>query len=58
MIGIEGPCWRVACGILLGLFLIRKGDRAFEILCKILVLFIGACFLAPLYGKALHIGIR
>ncbi|MGD9946995.1 MAG: Nramp family divalent metal transporter [Desulfobulbus sp.] len=48
MTGIESPYWGTVYGILIGLFLIRKGYRTFETLCKILVLFVVACFLATL----------
>ncbi len=49
MTGIDSPYWGVAYGILIGLFLVRKGYRKFETLCKILVLFVVACFLATLF---------
>ncbi|WP_051309964.1 NRAMP family divalent metal transporter [Desulfogranum japonicum] len=47
--GIDTPFWGVAYGILIGLFLVRKGYRTFETLCKMLVIFVVICFIATLF---------
>nr|WP_320012745.1 divalent metal cation transporter [uncultured Desulfobulbus sp.] len=47
--GKETPFWGVVYGVGVGLFLIWKGYRTFETLCKILVIFVVLCFIATLF---------
>ncbi|TKB25259.1 divalent metal cation transporter [Desulfopila sp. IMCC35006] len=47
--GVDTPYWGLMYGILIGLFLVRKGYRKFETLCKLLVIFVVACFVATLF---------
>ena len=46
--GIDSPYWGVMYGIIVGLFLVRKGYRKFETLCKLLVIFVVICFISTL----------
>lgn len=46
---IKTPYWGIVYGLLIGLFLVRKGYRKFETLCKILVVFVVACFVVTLF---------
>ncbi len=47
--GVDTPYWGLAYGVVIGLFLVRKGYRRFETLCKLLVVFVVACFVATLF---------
>ncbi len=47
--GMDTPYWGVMYGILIGLFLVRKGYRTFETLCKMLVIFVVFCFMVTLF---------
>ncbi|MBM9613828.1 divalent metal cation transporter [Desulfobulbus rhabdoformis] len=47
--GIESPFWGVGYGLVVGLFLVWKGYRKFETLCKVLVLFVVLCFIVTLF---------
>jgi len=53
--GMDSPYWGVLYGILIGLFLIRKGYRKFETLCKFLVIFVVICFIATLFMADLSV---
>jgi manganese transport protein len=53
--GVDTPYWGVMYGILIALFLVRKGYRKFETLCKLLVIFVVACFVATLFMADLSI---
>ena len=53
--GINSPYWGVMYGLLIGLFLVRKGYRKFETLCKILVIFVVICFIVTLFMADLSI---
>jgi manganese transport protein len=53
--GLDTPYWGVLYGILISLFLVRKGYRNFETLCKLLVAFVVACFVATLFMTDLSI---
>jgi len=55
MTGIDSPYWGVGYGILISLFLVWKGYRKFETLCKILVIFVVICFLVTLFMADLSI---
>ena len=47
--GLNTPYWGVLYGIIIALFLVRKGYRKFESLCKLLVIFVVVCFVATLF---------
>lgn len=47
--GLDTPYWGVVYGIVITLFLVRKGYRKFETVCKILVTFVVVCFVATLF---------
>lgn len=47
--GVNTPCWGILYGILIGGFLIWKGYRGFETLCKLLMAFVVACFFIMLF---------
>ncbi|CAG36989.1 NRAMP family divalent metal transporter [Desulfotalea psychrophila] len=47
--GVDTPYWGVLYGVLVALFLVRRGYRNFETLCKVLVIFVVACFMATLF---------
>ncbi|WP_051305402.1 NRAMP family divalent metal transporter [Desulfogranum mediterraneum] len=47
--GLDSPYWGVVYGIVISLFLVRKGYRKFETLCKLLVTFVVACFVGTLF---------
>jgi manganese transport protein len=47
--GVDTPYWGIMYGILIAVFLVRKGYRKFETLCKLLVIFVVACFVATLF---------
>ncbi len=53
--GIDSPYWGVMYGIVIGLFLVRKGYRKFETLCKILVIFVVLCFISTLFMADLSV---
>ena len=53
--GLETPFWGVAYGIAIALFLVRKGYRKFETVCKILVIFVVACFVGTLFMADLSV---
>jgi manganese transport protein len=54
--GTDTPYWGVMYGILIAVFLVRKGYRKFETLCKLLVIFVVACFVATLFMADLSVG--
>ncbi len=47
--GINTPYWGILYGVLIGGFLVWKGYRWFEVLCKSLVAFVVACFIITLF---------
>lgn len=47
--GINTPYWGIPYGILIGSFLVWKGYRWFETLCKLLVVFVVTCFIVTLF---------
>ena len=47
--GIKTPFWGIPYGVLIGGFLVWKGYRWFEIVCKSLVAFVVACFIITLF---------
>jgi manganese transport protein len=47
--GINTPYWGIPYGVLIGGFLVWKGYRWFEILCKSLVAFVVACFIITVF---------
>ena len=53
--GIDSPYWGIMYGIVIGLFLVRKGYRKFETLCKILVIFVVLCFIFTLFMADLSV---
>ncbi len=53
--GVDTPYWGVMYGILIAVFLVRKGYRKFETLCKLLVIFVVACFVATLFMADLSV---
>ncbi len=53
--GIDSPYWGVMYGIVIGLFLVRKGYRKFETLCKVLVIFVVLCFIFTLFMADLSV---
>ncbi|WP_419174735.1 NRAMP family divalent metal transporter [Desulfosediminicola sp.] len=53
--GVDTPFWGMLYGILISVFLVRKGYRKFETLCKILVFFVVACFVATLFMAELSL---
>ncbi|WP_136799516.1 NRAMP family divalent metal transporter [Desulfosediminicola ganghwensis] len=53
--GVDTPFWGMLYGILISVFLVRKGYRKFETLCKILVIFVVACFVATLFMAELSL---
>jgi len=46
--GLDTPYWGVVYSILIAFFLVKKGYRKFETLCKLLVVFVVVCFLVTL----------
>ena len=47
--GINTPYWGIPYGVLIGSFLVWKGYRWFETLCKLLVVFVVTCFIVTLF---------
>lgn len=54
--GITTPFWGIGYGLLIGFFLVRKGYPGFETACKLLVVFVVACFVATLFMADLSAG--
>ena len=44
MTGIESPLWSIPFALLIAMILIRGGYRWFEVMCKVLIVFILGCF--------------
>ncbi len=53
--GFKTPYWGVMYGVLISLFLVRKGYRTFETLCKLLVIFVVVCFGVTLFMADLSV---
>lgn len=51
--GVETPYWGVLFGLLIGSLLVGGGYKWFEVLCKILVVFVVFCFLTVLFISSL-----
>ena len=47
--GINTPYWGIPYGMMIGSFLVWKGYRWFETVCKLLVVFVVTCFMATLF---------
>lgn len=47
--GINTPYWGIPYGILIGSFVVWKGYRWFEMLCKLMVMSVVACFIVTLF---------
>jgi len=47
--GLNTPYWGIFYGILIGIFLVWKGYRWFEMLCKLMVMSVVTCFIVTLF---------
>ncbi|MDM8522331.1 Nramp family divalent metal transporter [Desulfococcaceae bacterium HSG8] len=54
--GINTPLWGILYGILIGSFLIWRGYRPFETICKLLVGFVVICFAITLFMADISVG--